>query len=230
MQPSIYIATVGPHRSNVFMALGDNIRAWRQLKGWTTHQLAAEAGIYQASISRYENNEIRPRLDALKKIAKVLGAEVAQLEYGPSSIDVVPVGKRRAPILPFESVVRWLTHQQSIGAEKMNEFILTDAETSERTFAVVVSDEAMSPEFLPGDIIVFDPEVRPRVGDYVFAVDENEQGTFRRFARVGFNKAGAEIIELRPLNTLFDTWNSENLRFRVVGTLLSKTRRYRSVS
>ena len=208
------------------MALGENIAAWRTKRGWSTHRLAVESETNQSSISRYETNKARPRPETLLKIAEALGAEVAQLEYGLNGLEVVPIGKRRIPILGLEHVSQRTGKEPAHYGKGPMDYVLTNEKYSPRTFALAVFDDSMSPTFLPGDILTIDPEVPPKPGNYVLAVDLREEKAFRTYAHIGSNTSGEPVLELRPANPLYPTWNSETKRFTISGTVMESTRRY----
>lgn len=210
------------------MALGENIRAWRERKGWSTYRLADEADIAQSNVSRYEQNLVRPRRAILERIAKALEAEVPQLEYGSASLEVVPVGKRRIPILDYVQAGRWTGVAPVFRDEEMTDTVLTDVSYSSKAFALIVRGESMLPLVTPGEILTVDPDVSPRPGDMVVAADRSGEATVKTYAHVGVNKEGRDIIELRPANPVFPVWNSETTPFRIVGTVVEATRRFRS--
>jgi transcriptional regulator with XRE-family HTH domain len=57
-----------------------NLRALRIKKGWTQEKLAQEAGISYHTLIKIERGNIKdPRLDTIKKIAKVLGVSIDKL-------------------------------------------------------------------------------------------------------------------------------------------------------
>src|SRR5690606_37422292 len=49
------------------------LRAARELKGWTTRELAAKAGVAHSTIVRVENRLHRPSFSTLARIATALG-------------------------------------------------------------------------------------------------------------------------------------------------------------
>jgi transcriptional regulator with XRE-family HTH domain len=52
------------------------VREWRETKGWTQEELAAESGLSVSSISAYERLTIDgndPSVEALRKLGKALG-------------------------------------------------------------------------------------------------------------------------------------------------------------
>ena len=86
----------------------------------------------------------------------------------------------------------------------------------------------MIDEFYPGDIVIVDPEIPPRPGDYVVAkMTAEEVVTFRKYRPRGMDKAGKPMVELAPLNddypaTVIDT-TSPGL---IIGTMVEH-RKYR---
>lgn len=206
------------------MALGENIRAWRERKGWSTHDLALESDINQSSISRFEQNKTRPRPETLRKIAEALGAEIPQLEYGTADLDVIPVGKRRIPVLDYTQVGNWIDVNEDDSGPENGEFVLTNAKWSDEAFALIVRDDSMLPVFLVDDTITVDPDIAPRPGRFVVAVNGVGEASLKKFADLGVNAKGEPLYELRPLNPDYPIWNSETTPFRIVGSIVEVTR------
>lgn len=209
------------------MSLGNNIKQLRAMKSWSTHRLADEAGVPQSSISRFESDAIRPRRSTLEKVARALGVEAAFLEYGTADVFTVPPGKRRIPVIDYVQAGTWSTVAGELDEENHHEYILTEADYSADTFALTVKGESMLPDFRPGDILTIDPSIAARPGDFVIAADRDGEAVFKQLAHVRTNEAGKDVFELRSLNPLYPTWNSETTQFRVVGTMVEFTRRYR---
>lgn len=49
------------------------------------------------------------------------------------------------------------------------EYIMTDTDMSEFTFALRIEGDSMEPDFKEGDIIIVDPELEPIPGEFVVA-------------------------------------------------------------
>jgi SOS-response transcriptional repressor LexA len=210
------------------MALGENIKAWRTRKGWSTHELGLAADVPQSSISRFERNVQRPRQATLERIAQVLGAELPQLEYGSTDLEVVPIGKRRIPVLSYAQAGLWMDPDNDvISDDEIAEYLITDAEYSPKSFAMIVRGESMVPAFLPGDRIVVDPTVKPRPGDFVIAMNGSSEVIFKQLAELGLNERGEMVRELRSLNPVYPSWNSTSVHFRIIGTVVETSRRLR---
>lgn len=66
----------------------------------------------------------------------------------------------------------------------------------EHCFALRVRGESMLPEFREGDMIVVDPDLSPRSGDFVVAVlDGTGEATFKRYQK---KKDGQVLMPLNP--------------------------------
>lgn len=65
---------------DVFTHQKSKIKAWREFLNLTQQQVADAANIKQAALARIENSDSKPRLNTLKKIAKVMNITLSQLE------------------------------------------------------------------------------------------------------------------------------------------------------
>jgi transcriptional regulator with XRE-family HTH domain len=59
--------------------VGQNIRKYRQKRGWSQEQLALEADLHRAYIGHIERGEKNIGLKNLEKIAKTLGVSLKNL-------------------------------------------------------------------------------------------------------------------------------------------------------
>ncbi len=62
------------------------------------------------------------------------------------------------------------------------EYILTDNEVSDFTFALRIEGDSMEPDFKAGDVIIVDPEVEPTPGEFVVAKNGGAQATFKKIS------------------------------------------------
>jgi Predicted transcriptional regulators len=60
--------------------LGEKIKYYRKLKGYSQEKLAEKTNLSKMSIRRYESGERQPGLDALKKIASALECQVSDID------------------------------------------------------------------------------------------------------------------------------------------------------
>jgi transcriptional regulator with XRE-family HTH domain len=59
--------------------IGDNLKRQRIRKALTQEELARRAGLTTASVARIERNETEPRMSTLRKLAKALKVDPAEL-------------------------------------------------------------------------------------------------------------------------------------------------------
>jgi transcriptional regulator with XRE-family HTH domain len=59
--------------------IGDNLKRQRVRKALTQEELARKAGLTTASVARIERNETEPRMSTLRKLAKALDIDPAEL-------------------------------------------------------------------------------------------------------------------------------------------------------
>jgi transcriptional regulator with XRE-family HTH domain len=59
--------------------IGDNLKRQRIRKALTQEELARQAGLTTASVARIERNETEPRMSTLRKLAKALDIDPAEL-------------------------------------------------------------------------------------------------------------------------------------------------------
>lgn len=56
--------------------LGKAVRAMREERGWSQHDLARESGMTQSAVARFEAGGTIPTLPVLKRLARALNADV----------------------------------------------------------------------------------------------------------------------------------------------------------
>ncbi len=59
--------------------IGDNLKQKRIRRALTQEELAQKAGLTTASVARIERNETEPRMSTLRKLAKALDIDPAEL-------------------------------------------------------------------------------------------------------------------------------------------------------
>jgi transcriptional regulator with XRE-family HTH domain len=99
---------VKPHDDHV--ALRDNLKSFRELRGLTQAELGSRAGIAGASISHFETGQRLPSLDSLIKLADALEVSTdallgrTQVETGP--IDPIFLRASKASAQTLDAVRR----------------------------------------------------------------------------------------------------------------------------
>lgn len=213
--------------------LGARLRARREAVGLTQEKLARQCGVSRAAVAQWEAGVTRPGLDNLVRAAKALDVWLSWLTAGDQSLPDGPspfpaAARRRVPVIDYVRAGLWDAVADPYAPGGGMDDIATDLDLSPKAFALVVRGESMDPEFRDGDKIIIDPEVAPQPGDFVVAkLERDDEATFKKYRPRGFDKAGAPIIELVPVNPDWPTLMLDaDHPGRVIGTLIEH-RRYR---
>ena len=106
-----------------------------------------------------------------------------------------------------------------------------DADFSTQAVGLRLADDSMEPEFYMGEIVIVDPQVQPRDGDYVVAelqeADEPSRlWTFKQYRARGHHR-GQQVYDLVPLNPTYRTTTvGPDFPGRIVGTMVEHRRRF----
>ena len=140
------------------------------------------------------------------------------------SLDML--GLRQIPLISFVQAGLWREAVDPYGQGAGDDYLLTQVNLGPHAFALTVRGESMQPEFREGDTIIIDPDVKPSPGDFVVAMNDENEATFKKYRPRGVNEHGQSVIELVPLNEDFPTLRSDFTPIEIIGTLMEH-RRYR---
>jgi SOS-response transcriptional repressor LexA len=211
--------------------------------------LARTLGIQATQLSRIFSENARHRRNIGARLARAIEQatskrrgwmdepHVAPEAFSPgtsktdqgNAVVLTPFGDRMVPVLDYVQASEWMASAKPYPIMERTEILWTRLpQLSERAFALVVEGESMIDEFYPGDIVIVDPDVAPRPGDYVVAKTASEDAlTFRKYRPRGMDRAGKPVVELAPLKddypaTVIDS-TSPGL---IIGTMVEH-RKYR---
>lgn len=163
-------------------------------------RLVAETGLSKALISNYISGRQRPSEIAIKKIAKVLGVSVEELE---NIFTNLPLEKYTEvmfiPVLGTSSAT-----EEKFILEELESY-LPIKKSSKRQFAIRVEGNCMvDPEdpqnsIYHGNYIIVDPDAEASTGDVVLARIDDEYSTIKRFFPKG------KEVKLIPDNPAYAT-------------------------
>lgn len=103
--------------------LGARLRALRKERGWTLEQTAQAVGLARSTLSKIENGQMSPTLEAVRKLASGLSISVPQLFTPPKSgkmlarRSITRLGQGRAHITAtyeHEIIAADITHKQML--------------------------------------------------------------------------------------------------------------------
>jgi SOS-response transcriptional repressor LexA len=200
--------------------IGLEIRKRREHLGWTVTKLATLAGISGSFLSRLERGDSYYSHATLLKITGALGVSLDAFYASLSASNVEPAPKdwREIPILDYRQAAQWGVNSSPVSLAG-HETIMTNLEHPPSTFALRIRDNSMEPKFFEGDVVVIDPTISPRLGDYVVANDlATGEATFKQYRSGGLNERGDSVFELWPLNPIYAPMRSDRQQLAIVGT------------
>ena len=156
-------------------------------------QVAKALGESSQTIKNWENRGVSK--GGMIKAQTVIGCSVTWLETGKS----VPMMKNprldagqqinfasgpqitgRVPLVSWETIRQRGQLSDPLTQKRSVQMIPTTAEITDSTYAVKVEGESMEPEFPAGTLLIVEPGLEPRDGDYVIA-GVGQEATFRQY-------------------------------------------------
>lgn len=185
----------------------------------TQAELAVKAGTTQQGIVSIESGRTkRPR--NLLEIAKALQTDATWLMDGGSFQTLAEVNTRKVPLISYVQAGA-LAHKNPIEAfDGSFEYVMTDMDWSEHTFALRIDGDSMEPDFKEGDVIIVDPEIEPVPGEFVVAKNGDHEATFKKYRPTGIGLHGVETFELTPLNSDYPVLRSTEIPLCIIGTMV----------
>ena len=224
----------------------DRFRIAREATGLSQRAFAKRIGITGATISNWEAGVTDPgniRSALLEMAAGVLGVPVTYLRTGkdkrevaeaPPGLTLADDGVRMIPVISYVQAGYGKGAVDPYALGQGSEQIGVDREMASElgrlAFALMIDGESMMDEFRPGDVVIIDPAVKPRPGDFVVAkVDDDESATFKKYRSRGVDTAtGIEIFDLVPLNPDWPTISiTPGNPGHLIGTMMEHRRRRR---
>ncbi len=201
------------------MSLADRVKKRRSELRLTQSEAAEKAGIKQQSWASIEDGKtLKPR--NIVGIAEALKCDPAWLMNGGVILPVSEVNTRRIPLISYVQAGA-LAHKSPIDAfDGSFEYVMTDMDWSQYTFALRISGDSMEPDFKEGDVIIVDPEIEPTPGEFVVAKNGEHEATFKKYRPTFVTQEGKQHFELIPLNNDYPTMNSAERHIQIIGTMV----------
>lgn len=201
------------------MGLAERVKTKRIELGLTQTEAAELAGIRQQSWQSIEDGKtLKPR--NIIGIARALRCDADWLMNGGTFKSMAEVNSRRVPLISYVQAGA-LAERPSIEALDGDfEYILTDSELSEFSFALRIEGDSMEPDFKDGDVIIVDPELEPMPGEFVVAKNGGNQATFKKYRPTYTDMTGTQHFELVPLNNDYPVINSDTQPLAIIGVMV----------
>ncbi|MDE8556090.1 LexA family protein [Pantoea vagans] len=201
------------------MGLAERLKKRRTELGLTQSEAAEKAGIRQQSWASIEDGKtLKPR--NIIGIAEALDCEASWLMNGGSFLPVTAVNTRKIPLISYVQAGALASKSPIEAFDGSFEYVMTDMDWSEYTFALRIEGDSMEPDFKAGDVIVVDPEIEPTPGEFVVAANGEHEATFKKYRPIGIGMNGIDSFELIPLNSDYPSLKSTDVPLRIVGTMV----------
>lgn len=220
---------------NIKKEIGKRILEARKAKGLTLKALGELAGdLKQTRLTNWEQGTRAPGPEEIKLLAKALDVSPAFLMC---LSDDIQVKKTKSPT----HLIPLLDHHQACDVKsRINAireqrtcaevvFISVSAELSpqlsDEAFALKMTDESMMPEIRLNDVLIIDPTVAPKPGDYVVVkVATKVETIVCQYKKLSYTSSEFELI------TLNDNWPNitmnESLQVQIIGKVIQNLRTY----
>jgi len=191
--------------------------------GMSQSELSRKCGVTPSAISHLEKGNTKSLSgDLLVRMSRALNVSAEWLANGtgPMSERNTAPGPALRGTVPLISTVQAGNFAEAIDnmppgeGERINVTVPVNA----HTFALRVMGDSMEPEFQEGMIIIVEPDLDPRPGDYVIAKN-GEDATFKKLIKDGSD------YYLKPLNKDYKTKPLGD--GRIIGVVRETIRRYR---
>lgn len=205
----------------------ERLKKLRKKQGLTQSKLGELVGASRASVSQWESGEHSPSGDYLIALAKAFGVSAYWLSTGKGSPDLSNVEPaailqgNRVPILSYIQAGHWRERcQQATTFDGNIEYIVASIDIGHCGFGLWISGNSMTPFFNEGDLVIIDPDESPRPGDYVVAMHDREEATFKKYRPRGIDENGQDVFELAPLNEDYPTMHSDRQHIDIIGVMV----------
>lgn len=191
--------------------------------------LIRKSGLTKGRVSQLFDPGQRFGEQAAENLAQRLGLSLDVFSNQASEVSNVIPATTGATMIPLISNVQagaWSETVDPHQAGDASKWLMTDAPVSRSSFALQVQGDSMTPDFQPGDRIIVDPAVQPRLGDFVVAKNGNQEATFRKYRPRGVDAGGQTVFELVALNEDYPSMRSDMTPMRIIGTMVEH-RKYR---
>lgn len=205
------------------MTLKERINLAMNLRGISQEKLAEKAGMAQSSVWKITAGESKSSrkivelANALKVDPNWLATGVGEMERKSDSLKIDSFTIKKIPIINYVQAGNWT----GVCNDCDFEYILANEDISDNSFALKIKGLSMNPDFKENDLIVIDPTVRPTAGDFVVAMNDEHEATFKKYQYDGHDQDGREHFILVALNPDYQyKMLSRERDIKIIGTMV----------
>lgn len=185
------------------MSSHELIRNARVGMGMSEQQLAKAVGVSRGAVQQWERaGGTAPNRTNQPRLAEVIGVPIAHLLGGGSSVDTRGLLRYGVPLVAASAVANYANPDNVDPVQRIST-VAARVPKKRHTFALRVSGNSMTALigdcFPDGSIIIVEPELKARCGDYVIAKLARNEILFRQLI------TERDRWYLKPLNPHYPT-------------------------
>jgi len=139
---------------------------------------------------------------------------------GGTFLPVSEVNTRKIPLISYVQAGALASKSPIEAFDGSFEYVMTDMDWSEYSFALKIIGDSMEPDFKAGDVIIVDPEIEPTPGEFVVAANGDHEATFKKYRPTVASVNGHQHFELVPLNDDYPILKSIDKDIHIIGTMV----------
>ena len=213
--------------------LGEYLKKARKIKDLSLRQVDYKSDVSFSHLSMIENGSRKPSPLTLKELAKIYNLDYIDLYEKAGYLDLAEKEKLESKAPSSSAVVLvYGTIPAGIPMECIEDIIDTEEISAEmlrggkQYFGLKIKGDSMEPDYLDGDVIIFQKQSNCENGDDCVVMVNGNDGTFKRVFK---NENG---IVLQPLNNkyqplVFTNEQIETLPVKVLGVFEELRRKKR---
>ncbi|WP_423789074.1 LexA family protein [Legionella pneumophila] len=214
---------------NIKKEIGKRIFEARKAKGLTLKALGELAGgLKQTRLTNWEQGVRTPGPEEIKSLARALDVSPAYLMClsDAKQFEEIRNPSQLIPLLDYCQACKaklYTSPEVSGGKELISVSTALQPELGADAFALKIIDDSMLPEFRPNDVLVVDPSLSPKPGDYVIvAIEERREVIVCKYKKLSYASSEFELI------TLNDNWPNlkahSGVAVEIVGVVIQNIR------
>jgi len=208
------------------MQVGEYLKKKREEKGLSLRDASKLSGVSYVHIRDIELGKKTPSFNIVMALLRAYHADIQEFlketGYLPADVEPAKIKKLRpVPVISWVTAGKWHEVVDPYQPGVAEEWVESDV-TGANVFALRVKGDSMEPEFVEGDIIIVNPHIAPKPGDFVIVKnEENGEATFKQLKKYG------ETLILHPLNPKYpDIEITPRHKIRIIGKVVEKKKKY----
>lgn len=208
------------------MKVGEFLKVKRENKRLSLREASKLSGVSHTHIKDIEEGKKTPSFDKVMALLKAYHIDLQEFlqetGYLPPNIESAKLKKLRpVPVISWVMAGKWTEVCDSFQPGDADEWTESDVK-GQYVFALRVKGDSMEPEFREGDIIIVNPHIEARTGDYVIVKNEdNGEATFKQLRKY------RDLLILHPLNPKYPDIELKKGQYRIIGVVVEKKKKYR---